>query len=86
MKQIPCPINGLRPEDEFICGGRIRAMPAAEAADAAWCDYLFFDDNLPAQVWEWWCHTPSEFWFAARRDTMSDEIIETRVVADAEPQ
>ena len=82
MKLIPCPLNGLRPEDEFVCGGRIRAVPPPDAPDSAWRDYLFFDDNLPGEMWEWWCHLPSSFWFAARRDTVRDEILETREVAE----
>lgn len=83
MKQILCPLNGLRPEDEFVCGGGIRVMPANSADDAAWRDYLFFEDNLPGEVWEWWCHVPSSFWFAARRNTLTDAMSETMTVADA---
>ncbi|MBE8158827.1 MAG: sarcosine oxidase subunit delta, partial [Betaproteobacteria bacterium] len=83
MKMIPCPRNGPRPEDEFICGGKIRTAPAEDAADEAWRDYLFFDDNLPGMVWEWWCHVPGNFWFAAHRNTETDEITETRAVEDA---
>ncbi|MGI9305693.1 MAG: sarcosine oxidase subunit delta [Gammaproteobacteria bacterium] len=84
MKLIRCPLNGLRPEDEFVRGGRILPMPKMEDGDEAWRDYLFFDENLPGLVWEWWCHLPSGFWFAARRDTARDEITETRAVEDAE--
>ncbi len=84
MKMIPCPRNGPRPEDEFICGGEIRPMPAEDAPDEVWRDYLFFSENLPGAVWEWWCHVPSNFWFAARRNTADDEISETRAVEDAE--
>ena len=84
MQQIPCPLNGLRPQDEFICGGIIRPMPAADADDIAWRDYLFFAYNLPGEVWEWWCHTPSGFWFAARRNTQTDEFGETMTVEKAQ--
>ena len=77
-------MNGLRPEDEFIFGGTIRAIPPSAATDEVWCDYLFFDDNLPQQVWEWWCHTPSSFWFALLRDTATDTIIKTCTVEEAE--
>ncbi|MDM5147605.1 sarcosine oxidase subunit delta [Candidatus Persebacteraceae bacterium Df01] len=86
MKLIPCPLNGPRPEDEFVCGGSIRAVPPSDADDATWRDYLFFDANLPNEVWEWWCHTPSVYWFAARRDTYSDVISATMTVGEAQKQ
>ena len=82
MKIIRCPMNGLRPEDEFICGGTIRKIPAPKDSDEVWRDYLFFDENLPAEVWEWWCHTPTTFWFAACRNTATDEIIATKTVEE----
>lgn len=84
MKLITCPMNGPRPEDEFVCGGPVHKMPSASAPDEAWRDYLFFDDNLPGEVWEWWCHVPTGFWFAARRDTVRDEILETKPVAETD--
>lgn len=77
MKLVPCPLNGLRPEDEFVCGGPIRPMPDDSADDAAWRDYLFFEEGAASERWEWWCHTPSGFWFAARRNVANDEILET---------
>ena len=84
MKYIPCPLNGLRPESEFICGGSIRIMPDTTVDDATWCEYLFFENNIPGEVWEWWHHVPSGFWFAARRNTLSDEFCETLTVAEAQ--
>ena len=84
MKLIPCPRNGLRPEDEFVRGGEIHPMPPENAADNEWRDYLFFHDNTPGEIWEWWCHTPSGVWFAALRNTATDEIIKTKSAEDAE--
>ena len=55
MKLIPCPMNGPKPENEFVFGGEIQAMPPIAADDKDWAEYLFFSDNLPANVWEWWC-------------------------------
>lgn len=83
MKYINCPMNGPRPENEFAYGGRIRAMPKQSDADAVWTDYLFMDDNSDGEVWEWWCHTPSVYWFAARRHLSADEWLETVTVAEA---
>lgn len=76
-------MNGLRPENEFVTGAVIRPMPADNAAAAAWADYLFINENPAGEVWEWWCHTPSGFWFALRRDTRTDECLETLSVAEA---
>ena len=83
MKLIPCPMNGLRPEDEFVNGGPIQLMPSANDDDAVWVDYLFMEDNTAGEVWEWWCHTPSVFWFAMKRDTRSGACLETLSVREA---
>lgn len=83
MKQIPCPMNGARPEDEFAYGGRVQPMPAEDAADSVWAEYWFTDDDDGGEVWEWWCHLPTAFWFAARRNTATDEWLETMTVAQA---
>jgi sarcosine oxidase subunit delta len=76
MKLIPCPLNGLRPADEFICAGEVRAMPdPATCSDADWARYVFHRSGAPGVKKEWWCHTPSGYWFIAERDTMSDEFL-----------
>ncbi|REJ95165.1 MAG: sarcosine oxidase subunit delta, partial [Planctomycetota bacterium] len=42
MKLVPCPVNGLRPLQEFHFGGEVRDMPDGEAvSDAEWADYVF---------------------------------------------
>ena len=76
MKLIPCPLNGLRPADEFICGGEVRVAPdALGASDAAWARHVFHRSGVPGVKKEWWCHTPSGNWFIAERDTLNDEFI-----------
>lgn len=82
MKLIPCPMNGLRPENEFITGSPIQPLPQ-NGDSAAWVDYLFMNDNTAGEVWEWWCHTPSGFWFAMCRNTLTDECLQTLSVAEA---
>lgn len=77
MKLMPCPLNGLRNISEFAYGGEVQAMPPPDAADAAWCDYLFYRDNAAAVVREWWCHVATSYWFIAERNTVTDEIIRT---------
>jgi sarcosine oxidase subunit delta len=76
MKLIPCPLNGLRPADEFIYAGEVRAMPdPAQCTDADWARYVFHRSGVPGIKHEWWCHTPSGYWFIAERNTTTDEIL-----------
>ena len=83
MKIMDCPLNGPRNISEFICGGEVRAMPdTAAGSDAAWVDYLFMENNTAGVIYEWWCHVPTTYWFVARRDTRSEEILETMTVAE----
>jgi sarcosine oxidase subunit delta len=78
MKLMTCPINGPRVITEFAYGGEVRSMPDPEKADdAAWADYVFNRNSLPAVKAEWWCHTPSGVWFIAERDTATDTILRT---------
>jgi sarcosine oxidase subunit delta len=76
MKLVPCPLNGLRPADEFIYGGEVRHMPdPAQCTDADWARYVFHRSGVPGVKREWWCHAPSGYWFIAERDTTTDEIL-----------
>lgn len=77
MKLMPCPLNGLRNIDEFVWGGEVKRPPDPGADDAAWADYVFFEDNIAGLVREWWCHRPTMFWFVAERNTLTDEILRT---------
>ena len=48
MKLIPCPVNGLRPAQEFLFGGEVREMPdPAACSDAEWADYVFNRSGEP---------------------------------------
>ncbi|GGC86315.1 sarcosine oxidase subunit delta [Chelatococcus reniformis] len=83
MKIMVCPLNGPRNITEFVCGGDVKAVPdPAACSDAEWTDYLFIEDNIAGEVDEWWLHTPSNTWFIARRNTLTDEILATMTVAD----
>jgi sarcosine oxidase subunit delta len=78
MKLIPCPLNGLRPVDEFVYGGEVRPMPSPEVCDdARWAQYVFNRNSVPGIKREWWCHVPSGYWFMLDRDTASDEVLRT---------
>jgi sarcosine oxidase subunit delta len=75
MKLIPCPLNGLRPADEFVCGGELRVMPDAAIDDARWSEYVFHRSGVPGVKREWWCHVPSGYWFVLDRDTLTDTVL-----------
>ncbi len=78
MKLIPCPLNGLRPADEFTYAGEVRQMPdPAASSDAEWAKHVFHRSGVPGVKHEWWCHTPSGYWFIAERDTTTDEILQS---------
>jgi sarcosine oxidase subunit delta len=55
-------------------------MPDAAASDDAWTEYLFLDVNLAGEIHEWWLHATTNTWFIARRNTVTDTILETMTV------
>lgn len=78
MKLIPCPVNGLRPLNEFVFGGEYRAMPdPLTCTDQQWAAYVHYRDGAPGVKKEWWYHSPSGTWFIAERNTLTDEFIKT---------
>ena len=78
MKIMTCPLNGPRNISEFVWGGEVKEMPAPGDASARdWADYVFIENNVAGVVREWWCHVPTSFWFIARRNTITDDILET---------
>jgi len=78
MKLLNCPINGVRPLQEFAYGGEFRPMPDPGAAtDKVWADYVFNRAGEPKIKKEWWYHLASGTWFVAERDTLKDEFIRT---------
>jgi sarcosine oxidase, subunit delta len=77
MKILRCPLNGPRPLLEFVSAGEVREPPDDTCSDAEWTAYLFNRASVPGVKREWWCHTPSGYWFIAERDTARDEILAT---------
>jgi sarcosine oxidase subunit delta len=81
MKILTCPVNGPRNISEFVWGGEVKAVPdAATATDDAWAEYLFLEDNVAGEIFEWWLHAPTNTWFIARRNTVTDTVLETMTV------
>lgn len=78
MKQLCCPLNGVRPVSEFAYGGEVRAIPDPDTcSDEDWTAYVFNRSGIPAVKREWWCHIASGYWFIVERDTARDIVIDT---------
>jgi sarcosine oxidase subunit delta len=78
MKLMTCPLNGPRNISEFACAGELMESPDPRTlSDEAWADVIFLANNTAGVVREWWCHTPSSYWFIAERNTVTDEILRT---------
>ena len=85
MKLLRCPINGVRPLQEFVFGGEYRAMPDPQgASDREWSDYVFNRSGAPGVKREWWYHIASGVWFIAERDTLRDKVIRTYLFEEME--
>jgi sarcosine oxidase subunit delta len=83
VKQLRCPLNGIRPVSEFAYGGEVRPMlNPDECSDEQWTDYVFNRSGVPAIKREWWCHIASGYWFIAERDTLTDSVLRTFSVDD----
>ena len=78
MKVMNCPLNGPRNIDEFAYFGPVKERPDSSAAsDSEWTYYIFHSPNPVGMLREWWCHTPTNFFFIAERHTATDEIVAT---------
>jgi len=83
MKQLLCPLNGLRNIQEFAHGGEVVDQPDPNrCSDQEWADFIFMEENTAGMVREWWCHVATAYWFIAERDTIKDEIIRTYDAAE----
>ena len=78
MKIMPCPLNGPRNIQEFICAGTVEPHPDPNrCSDDEWTEYVWLEENLAGVVREWWCHVATSYWFIAERNTVTDEILAT---------
>jgi sarcosine oxidase subunit delta len=78
MKIMPCPLNGPRNIQEFVCFGEVGPMPEPNATgDDDWADFIWMANNTAGVVREWWCHAATNYWFIAERNTVTDEILKT---------
>lgn len=53
-------------------------MPEPQSVDdQTWAAYVFNRNGVPGIQQEWWCHTPSNTWLIAERNTLTDEVLRT---------
>ena len=78
MKIMPCPLNGPRNIQEFVCAGPVEPHPDPNrCSDDEWAEYVWLEENVAGMVREWWCHVATSYWFIAERNTVTDEILAT---------
>ena len=78
MKIMPCPLNGPRNIQEFICAGMVEPHPDPNrCSDEEWTEFVWMEENRAGVVREWWCHVATAYWFIAERNTVTDEILAT---------
>jgi sarcosine oxidase subunit delta len=78
MKLLDCPMNGPRNIEEFQYFGPLRDdLDPDAASDAQWAGHLFRAENRPGVIVEWWRHVPSNYFFLAERDIVSNRVLRT---------
>ena len=84
--RLTCPICGERDRREFYYAGHALALdrPAPDAGNAAWDDYLHNRENPCGETEDLWFHeTGCGAWLVVRRDTVTHEVFEVQLAADA---
>lgn len=80
MMLIPCPWCGPRNEIEFHYGGQADVSYPADPhalSDVDWARFLFYRANPKGVLTERWNHQAGcRRWFAVRRDTTTNEIVQ----------
>ncbi len=75
---LPCPSCGERSVYEFRFGGEVKDRPPPDAPDDAWQRYSYATANVAGVQHEWWYHTLGcRQWLVARRNTVTNEVLET---------
>lgn len=86
--QIPCPLCGPRPENEFHCAGQSHILrPSLACTDEAWGEYMFTRENPKGDHAERWRHTfGCGRWFNVLRSTLTHEIKAVYGMTDPRPE
>ena len=83
--RIKCPLCGERDRREFYYQGDALVLdrPAADAGAGAWDDYLHNRDNPAGVTRDLWYHEAGcGAWLVATRNTVTHEVLTTRLASD----
>lgn len=73
-----CPNCGERSVTDFRFGGETLDRPTYQASHEEWTQYFYHRKNAQGVQLEWWYHKfGCHQWFLARRDTLTNQVIET---------
>lgn len=75
MKQLTCPMNGLRDISEFQYLGPKRATDPESPETVV--RHVFYYENPIGPMVEWWRHRPTNTVFLAERHTATDQVLRT---------
>ena len=77
--QISCPNCGLRPVWELHYGGPVPERKAEAPDPSRWAAELYEKPNIAGEQVEWWYHRSGcKSWFIVRRDTRTNQVLETQ--------
>jgi methylglutamate dehydrogenase subunit B len=86
--RLTCPLCGPRDRREFYYYGASDYLnrPAADAPPEAWDNHLHLRDNPAGEVRDVWYHEMGcSAWIEVTRNTVTHEVLATRLVADRAP-
>jgi len=79
---LPCPNCGPRDVNEFVYAGELSQRPRQTPSLEELAAYVYLRRNVSGIQREWWFHRfGCELWFQAERDTRTNEVVTTEVVA-----
>jgi len=79
---LPCPNCGPRDVNEFVYAGEVSLRPRETPSLGKLAAYVYLRRNVAGIQREWWFHRfGCELWFQAERDTRTNEVVTTEVVA-----
>lgn len=87
--RITCPLCGERDRREFYYQGDAVALrrPEPEAGAKAWDNYLHLRDNPAGVTREVWYHESGcSSWLVVERNTVTHEILSTRLASDVKAE
>lgn len=84
--RITCPYCGERDRREFYYRGAATDLdrPAPDAGEEAWDNFVFLRENPAGVTRDLWYHEGGcGAWIVVTRNTVSHEVLETRLASEA---